>query len=91
MSLINSANNGELIDWSARVIWRSTGKDGVVLTSKVNIAKAPIAKNSATRNRRVRYFRLGGDVVSAFSACCAASFIFLKGFLLLAQFFRCQA
>jgi hypothetical protein len=49
------------------------GKDGIVATIKVSTTKAPMAENSNTWNRKVRYFRFGSEVVSAF----AASLIFL--------------
>jgi len=82
MSLINPAKKGELIDCIASVILRSIGKEGVVSTRKVNMAKMPTAENSATWNRRVRYLRLGGDETSAFAACCTESLIFSTGFSL---------
>ena len=39
---INPANPGSWMDWSQRVISRSSGKDGVVLTRKVKTAKAAV-------------------------------------------------
>src|SRR5215216_5379468 len=75
-----TAKRGESIDCTVRVIWRSIAKEGMVATMKVNTAKAPMAENKAAWNNSVRYSRLGGDVVSAFAACCAASLIFSTGF-----------
>ena len=66
MWLINSSKKGESIDCMERVISRSIGKEGVVSTRKVNMAKAPIARNNATRNNTVRYHRVGGDVIVIF-------------------------
>src|SRR6266540_4205006 len=80
MKLISAAKIGELIDCRACVIWISRVNNGVVFTIKVNTANAAMAANSDTWNRNVRYSRFGGEVVSFFAACCAASFTFLTGF-----------
>src|SRR6266487_3546531 len=82
IKLIRVEKIGELMDCKARSISRSIGKDGVVLIIKVSTAKAPTAANSDTWNRNVLYSRLGGEVASFWAACCATSFTFSTGFLL---------
>ena len=66
MNFINPSKKGESIDCIASVISRSIGKEGVVSTRKDNMAKAPMARNNATRNNTVRYHRAGDDVIVIF-------------------------
>jgi len=82
IKVIKPAKTGELMDCKARSIARSIGKDGIVLTINVSTAKAPMAANSDTWNKNVRYSRFGREVASFFAACWAASFTFSTGFSL---------
>src|SRR5215208_285843 len=80
--LIRPENSGELMDCRRRVIARSMGKEGVVLTRIVNVVNAPTSAIRPISNRYVRYSRLGREVASAFAACSAAPFTFSTGLLL---------
>src|SRR5215216_657810 len=78
--IIKFAKIGELIDCKARVIARSSGNDGIVLTMNVKTPNAAIAAKSDTWNKNVRYSRFGREVVSFLAACSAAPFTFSTGF-----------
>src|SRR5688500_2366763 len=80
MNCINPAKKGDRIDWMARVISRSMGKEGVVSTRNVRKANATMAETSAAWNSKVLYHCAGGDEVSAFAARCSVSFISSTGF-----------
>ena len=49
-----ASKNRAMDGLEAREIWRSSGKDGVVLTSMVKTAKAAVMIRSATRKSTAR-------------------------------------
>src|SRR5215216_3268922 len=80
MRLMNAPKIGELMDCNARVICKSIGKEGVVLTKIVNVVNAPMTASRPIKKRYVRYSRLGGEVTSFLATCWATSFTFSTGF-----------
>jgi len=73
---IRAAKGGQVMDCMARVMARSMGKEGVVLTRIVKVVNAPTMAISPIMNKYVRYRRAGVDVTSAFAACWAESLAF---------------